>query len=114
MSCRRKGVRDCWSVALWWSVSYPASGLAGIDEYSPPNVSKFPKDLMSLFCLLNRPRFGPPNPVAQAFRPEGFHSYGETLPEQWKPLTPQGVSYRLGTFTRSPHCPDTAPPPPST
>ena len=38
------GVGDCWSVALWWSVSYPASGLASIDEPSPANVSSLPKD----------------------------------------------------------------------
>jgi len=32
-------VGDRWSVALWWSVSYPASGLASIDESSLRNVS---------------------------------------------------------------------------
>jgi hypothetical protein len=38
-SFKRKGVGNCWSVALWWSVSYPASGLACIDEVTLRNVS---------------------------------------------------------------------------
>ena len=42
------GVGGCWSVALWWSVSYPASGLASIDEPSPANVSSLPKDFFEM------------------------------------------------------------------
>ena len=35
-----------------------------------------------------------PNPVAQAFRPEGFHSSIAIRADGWKNLTPEGVSYK--------------------
>src|SRR6266481_6036036 len=46
---QEEGVEDCWSVALWWAVSYPASGLARIDEASSANVSKLPKNKCLFF-----------------------------------------------------------------
>ena len=42
-----KGVGDCWSVALWWSISRPASGLADIDE----TISKMFPDSYNFFAF---------------------------------------------------------------
>src|SRR3974377_1953212 len=39
---RKIRVGDRWSVALWWSVSYPACGLASIDASYRRNFFLFP------------------------------------------------------------------------
>ncbi len=75
-------VGDRRSVALWWLVSYPASGLAYIDEPTPLNVSFPSKNILNLYAPETRAP-GRPSNIPLSLSP----SKSTTIPSRRKHST---------------------------